>query len=169
MKPIRHLVAAATLLSLPLSGIAAPVSVTLEPMEHMQAELVVARPDGSEMSYTPAALEEFPTYRLRTTTPWRAEPAEFDGVMLRDILAANGLEGVDAILVTAENDFTATLPRALWETVDVVVVTRVDGRPHSRRARGPIQFVIDMDAYEASDVALEDHLVWMAARIEAIR
>lgn len=110
-----------------------------------------------------------PNYRLRTSTPWRAQAADFDGVLLRDILAANGLLEVDAILVTAENDFTATIPRILWDTVDVMVATRVDGRPQRRRERGPLQFVIEMDEYETHDIAREEHLVWMASRIEALQ
>ena len=73
----------------------------------------------------------------------------------------------EAITVTAENDFEVTIPREIWTELDVLVATRVDGAPHSRRARGPIQFVIEMDSYAASRVVREDHLVWMAARIEA--
>lgn len=76
---------------------------------------------------------------------------------------------MEAILVTAENDFTSVIPREVRLQHDVMLATRVDGQPHSRRARGPIQFVIDMDACENSTVAREGHLVWMAARIEAAR
>lgn len=169
MEPLRTITAAALLGILAASALASPQSVTLEPIEHMAAQLVVVRPDGSETAYSPADLEQLPNYRLRTETPWRAQPADFDGVLLRDILAANGLLEVEAILVTAENDFTATIPRVLWETVDVIVATRVDERPHTRRERGPIQFVIDMDEYQSHDIAEEEHLVWMAARIEALQ
>ena len=151
---------------LPLAAAAAPEPVTLEAMTHTSAEVTVLRPDGSEARYSPADLEALPTYRLRTTTPWREVPAAFDGVLLADLLAANGLDTVDAIEVTAENEYAVTIPREIWETLDVLVATRVDGQPHSRRARGPIQFVIDMDSYTASDAAREDYLVWMVARIE---
>lgn len=155
-------------LCLPLGALAAPVPVVLEPVRHSPAELTVVDPDGGATLYTPASLEAFPAYRLRTTTPWRPEAASFEGVLLTDILAAHGLSDASAILVTAENDFTATIPRALWEAVDILVATRVDGRPHSRRARGPIQFVIHMDEYSQHPLTREEHLVWMAARIEAI-
>ncbi|MEM1386209.1 MAG: molybdopterin-dependent oxidoreductase [Pseudomonadota bacterium] len=150
-------------------GHAAPKAVTLDPMQHHSAEILVVNPDGNAVTYTPAELETFPNYRLSTTTPWRDETAQFDGVLLRDVLEANGLADATAILVTAENDFSATIPREVWETHDVLVATRVDDKPHSRRARGPIQIVIDMAAYEASEVAREEHLVWMAARIEAVK
>lgn len=144
-----------------------PEPITLDPIEHLPAELVIQGADGTEIRYTPAELEAFDTYRLRTTTPWREVPADFDGVLLADILARSGLDTAEEIKVTAENEFQTTIPRTLWETVPVLVATRVNGRPHTRRERGPIQFVIGMEDYTTSPIASEVHLVWMAARIEA--
>lgn len=143
-----------------------PEPVKLAPVDHMQAALEVVGADGQSKTYTPNDLEGFDTYRLRTVTPWREEPAEFDGVLLVDVLAASGMADVPAIRVTAENDFSSVIRREVWMSVPILVATRVDGNPHSRRARGPIQFVIDMEAYQGSDVASESDLVWMAARIE---
>ena len=157
---------ALTMLSQP--GAAGPLSrVDVDPIEHLDATLVVVGPDGTNHVYTPAELEAFDTYRLSTRTPWREEPAEFIGVLLTDILAASGLDGMDSIEVTAENDYRTVIERKTWESVEILVATRVDGRAHSRRARGPIQFVIDMDAFNASEHASESNLVWMAARIQA--
>jgi len=144
-----------------------PQPVTLEPITHAEAELVIVGADGTQQSYTPASLETLTTYRMRTITPWREEPADFDCVLLSDLLEHSGLHLLDEIKVVAENDFSTTIPRALWETVPVLVATRVNGRAHTRRERGPIQFVIDMDDYQESPVAGERHMVWMAARIEA--
>ncbi len=145
----------------------APEPIELEPIDHVAAELVIAGVGGNELRFTPATLEQLSTYRVRTTTPWREEPADFDGVLLADLLRLSGLDTVEQIRVTAENDFATIIPRALWETVPVLVATRVDGRAHTRRERGPIQFVIPMADYTSSPVASEAHLVWMAARIEA--
>lgn len=141
--------------------------VSLPPIDHTEAMLTVVSPDGRERTFTPATIEALPTYRLKTTTPWREVPASFDGVMLRDLLRETGLADAGAILVTAENEFTSTIPRSVWEETDMLVVTRVDGAPHSRRARGPIQFVVDAGTYANSGLVSESHLVWMAARIEA--
>lgn len=144
----------------------APQPIALDPITHNAGALVITRADGTEVRYTPAELEALETYRLRTKTPWRDEPANFDGVLLSDLLQLNGLADLDEIQVIAENDFVSTFPRALWETVPVLIATRVDGQAHSRRARGPIQFVISHDDFAASDLTSEAHLVWMAARIE---
>lgn len=143
-----------------------PEPVALSPVKHAAASLEVIGTDGATKVYTPGDLETFATYRLKTTTPWRQEAAAFEGVLLTDILAANGLSDVPAIKVTAENDFTSVIRREVWQSIPILVATRVDGQPHSRRSRGPIQFVMDMDAYTASGAASESDLVWMAARIE---
>ena len=52
-------------------------------------------------------------------------------------------------------------------SVNILVATRVNGAAHTRRERGPIQFIIDMDEYNASELTSSSNLVWMAARIEA--
>ena len=144
------------------------VPVSLDPINHQRAELVVVQSDGSEVRYTPESLEALPTYSMTTKSPWREIPAVFDGVLLSDILSANGLSDVAEIRVTAENDFTTTVTREAWSEVPILVATRVDGQAHSRRERGPIQFIIDYDTYKASDLIEERHFVWMASKIEAI-
>ncbi|MEO3415242.1 hypothetical protein AAFO92_11345 [Roseovarius sp. CAU 1744] len=143
------------------------VAVELAPVAHKDATLVVVGADGTEIAYSPAQLEELPTYSLTTRTPWRDEPARFEGVLLTDLLAANGIANASAISIIAENDYATVMSQEVWNDVDVLVATRVDGRPHTRRARGPIQFVIDMEAYTTSEFTSEQNLVWMAARIEA--
>lgn len=147
---------------------AAPfVETELAPIVHTEASLTIVAPDGSELVFTPAELEALPTYSLTTTTPWRPEPARFEGVLLSDVLDAGGLGEAASIRVTAENDYTTVIERALLDELDILVATRVDGQAHSRRHRGPIQFVLDADAFAASEIASESNFVWMAARIEA--
>lgn len=166
---IRNITFAATALlafSLPVAA-GSFVETDLAPINHQQASLVVVDQDGNETAYSPAELEEMATYSLTTTTPWREAPAEFQGVMLRDVLRAHGLDTAATLLITAENDYTTTLTRELVDSVDIMVATRVDGQPHSRRVRGPIQFVIDAEVFSASNLTSESNFVWMAARIEA--
>ncbi|MFK7745513.1 MAG: hypothetical protein AB8B47_10700 [Roseobacter sp.] len=166
--PFGHVLSILLILA-PFSASAAPRPVQLAPMQERAAELVIVAADGKEARYSPDTLEEMPTYQLTTTTPWREKPANFEGILLKDLLKAHGLHTASAIRVTAENDFTSIIQRAVWEEVEILVATRVNGKAHSRRARGPIQFVIDKSSYESSSNALEEHLVWMAARIEAVQ
>ena len=140
-------------------------SMTLEPIDHHDALLTVVGATGVSQ-YAPADLEAMGTYRLTTTTPWRDLPADFDGVLLRDLLAAHGLDQVAALRIVAENDFAVTLPRAVWDSVPILVATRVNGKAHTRRTRGPIQLVMPMSVYESRPDMREGYWVWMAARIE---
>ena len=148
---------------------APPEPVALAPIEHPGAELTVVAPNGETASYTVETLEAHPTYRLVTKTPWREEQAVFEGVLLADVLASNGLDAAPAIRVTAENDFTSDIPQAAWREVPILIATRVNGRPIPRRERGPLLFVVEDAAYHASPNVLEQHLVWMAKRIERAR
>ena len=152
-------------LAVPLSApAAAPEPATLAPMEFGPVKLVVTGPEG-ETTYDPGTLEkEFETFRLVTTTPWREEPATFEGIMLRDLLERNGLRQATGIKVTAENDYEVTIPSEVFNEVPIMIATRLNGQPHHRRARGPLQFVIPMDVFEDLDLT-ERYWVWMAARI----
>lgn len=146
---------------------AMPEPVTLAPMTLADGKLTLVTSEGETVEYTAEALEDFPTYALMTRTPWRETPARFEGVLLNDILEKHGLLDAEAIQVTAENDFRSTIEGDVFRRVPILVATRVDGKPHSRRARGPIQFVIDEEIYRTTEGVREGHLVWMAARIEA--
>ncbi len=168
MRMIQSLAAICLYFSLAVSAAAAPQPVELKPMRHKEAQLEVRPGDGSGAVYEPADLENFPTYRVETTTPWRETPAVFEGILLTDLLAAHGLLGAPSIRVTAENDYSAVIAREVWEAAPILVATRVDGRPHSRRERGPIQFIVPSEDYVGSPIVTEDHLVWMAAVIEVV-
>lgn len=170
MTRLPALVVALGLALSPISALAAPPGdtfsqVALEPIRHREASLTLTAPDGTETRFDPAGLEALGAWSLTTRTPWRDAPATFEGPLLSDVLAAAGLADVAAIDVVAENDYAVTISREVWESAPILLATRVDGRAHTRRARGPIQFVMDMDAYEASGLAAERDWVWMAARI----
>lgn len=139
--------------------------VTLAPIDHQEALLTIYDANGVAHTYSPAQLETFPTYSLTTTTPWRDEPAVFEGILLSDLLAAHDLDGVSTIDVVAENDFLSVFEAEAWETGAFLIATRVNGEAHSRRQRGPIQFVVDSGTYYATAAITESHLVWMAATI----
>lgn len=163
--------AVAFLVLVALAGTASADSMTpvkLEPIAHSDAQLTVAGRDGETVTYSVSELETFETYRIVTATPWRKTPATFEGVLLRDVLAASNLDQMQAIRVTAENDFTSDLERDIWLSVPVMIATRVDGQPISRRERGPLLFVVEDAIYQTSEVTEERHLVWMAARIEPL-
>jgi len=142
------------------------VPVDVDPIPFRTAALKVTSSQG-EVSYSPETLETLGTFSLTTITPWRDAPAEFVGVRLRDVLTAHGLDQETSIRVIAENDYAVELYSEAWMTMDALIATRVDGKAHSRRARGPLQIVFPMtDQPELGQGANQRYWVWMAAAIE---
>ena len=148
------------------SVLANAVPVDLSPIDHRAASLEVNGQRGVSI-YTPAQIEALGAYRVITRTPWRSEDTVFEGALLSDILRANGISDASAIRVIAENDYAITIPAQVWQQWPVLVATRVNGKPHNRRERGPIQFVLPMNDNQAlGEGSNVDYWVWMAARIE---
>ncbi len=150
------------------AALAGTVKIDHTPISLNRAQLTVSGPNG-EVTYTPQELEQIDFRRLTTVTPWRETPAAFDGVLLTDLLAANGISEASAINVIAENDYVVEIPSEVWKRWPILLATRVNGLAHTRRQKGPIQFILPMS--DDRSVGLEEHQsnwVWMAARIEAI-
>lgn len=141
------------------------MQVELNPIQHNRGALVVVDMQGTKTNYSSADLENMTTYRMVTTTPWRRAPTQFDGVMLVEILRKHGLDQVSEILVSAEDGFGTLLSRDLFQSVDILVATRVNGKAHQRRQRGPLQLIIHEQDFRAPTLAKEANLVWMVARI----
>lgn len=173
LKPICTLIALGLALLLPFTAMHAEPKPhetlrSLAPIKHANAALTVSGPMG-ETRYTPHMLETIAPHRMTTVTPWRREPAVFDGVLLTDVLAANGLDQEDAIRVIAENGYAVEIERRVWETWPVLIATRVDGKAHSKRQRGPLQFILPMSQDVRSGTGLmTSNWVWMAERIERV-
>lgn len=167
LKFMKTIISSVVLAGFAMPAWAGPEAVDLQPIRHANAQLVVAGPDG-ENAYSPSELEAMGASRMVTVTPWREQPAEFDGILLTDLLDANGLSEADSIRVIAENDYAVVIPSEVWKQWPILVATRVNGKAHSRRERGPIQFVLPMsDEPEAGASGNGRNWVWMAARIEA--
>lgn len=164
----RSILATAFLAMTAVTAVQAMEPVKVEDTRFARAALTVST-EGKDQSFTPAELEQLGTFSMTTDTPWRENPAEFVGVRLTDLLSATGLEDVSAIRVIAENDYAITMDRDVWVNNDLLIATRVDGRGHTRRARGPIQFVFNMsEAPETGEEDFQSNWVWMAARIEPV-
>lgn len=140
--------------------------VVLEPVSFQAASVALSSGQGNAR-YTQSELEKLDTFTLLTTTPWRTEATLFSGVRLRDLLKRNGLYDAQTLMVTAENGYQVVLERDVWTKHDPLVATRVNGAGHTRRERGPIQLVFDMDADpETGSSRFQKNWVWMLSQID---
>lgn len=139
---------------------------TLAPIAHVDGVLTVSGPDGAA-SYTQGELERFDTYALTTTTPWRDEPAVFEGVLLNDVLAAHGLAGAETIILTAENGYVIETPRDVWAHEPALIATRIDGAALTRAERGPFYVVFPLLGDEHLGEDFGAYWVWLLSDISA--
>lgn len=98
----------------------------------------------AEARFDREMLERLPMQRLETTTPWAQGRRLYEGPWLRDVLAAAGAQGT-RLLCRALNDYSATLPRADADQIDLMLALRIDGQPIRTRDKGPLLLIYPFD------------------------
>lgn len=128
---------------------------------------VLAVIQGAErVEFTLDALEELDQARITTRTPWHAEPRTYEGPFLAKVVEAAGFQGKD-LVVSALNDYQATIPMSEARTYGVVLATRVDGRRMSVREYGPLFIMYPLD--DNPELKTDRHYarcVWQVSSIE---
>lgn len=111
-------------------------------------------------------LSTFPAHRIETHTPWTDGIARFDGILLKDVLAAIGARG-DTLFAQAINGYRIAFPISDAEEYGVLLAMRMDGRTLSRRDKGPLWIVYPRDDIaEIRDERYDSRWVWQLSTIE---
>lgn len=123
--------------------------------------------DGSEInvSYDLEALQALPKTSFTTSTMWTEGPQAFDGVLLKDILDANGItEGT--ISATAINDYAIDIPVSDAVVGGPILAYALNGAPMSVRDKGPLWLVYpyDQNADYQTEVVFS-RSIWQLNRI----
>ncbi len=86
---------------------------------------------GAEKQFSLADLEAMPVVEIRYTAKETGRENSYQGVRLRDLLVAAGvdLDALEAVEVEAEDGFLATYSRELALRDTSVLVYRMDGAP----------------------------------------
>nr|WP_130483365.1 molybdopterin-dependent oxidoreductase [Sphaerotilus mobilis] len=92
-------------------------------------------------------LAALPQHSFTTMTPWYKEPRKFTGPLLRDVLAAAGVQG-KVIKAVALNDYKAELPVDDSIRFPVVLARLMDDKPMPVRDKGPLFIVYPYDSQE---------------------
>ncbi len=105
-------------------------------------------------------LEKIGTTTVRTSTPWTDGVLEFEGVLLRDLLAHCKAAG-EVIHAVAWNDYTMDIPVDDATDYAVLLAMEADGAPLSVRDKGPIWIIYPMDDHkELRGRLTERKMVW---------
>lgn len=120
---------------------------------------------GKKVSFSADDLLALPQKTIATHTMVTDGVHEFQGPLLRDVLAVGGFGG-DMIEATALNDYLSRFPVSDIYDYDVIVAIRMDGQIMSVRDKGPFWIVYPRDDYhELQDMRYDGRWVWQLNRI----
>lgn len=120
---------------------------------------------AAERSLDLQALDAMQQAEVVTRTPWTKGVRTFSGPLLADLAALAG-QPVSSAVVSALNDYSATIPAEDWESHDLVVATRVDGETMRIRNNGPFWIVYPLDEAPELDVQVyHSRMVWQIREI----
>lgn len=115
-------------------------------------------PWGAAFDWT--TLETLPRITIKTSTPWTDGVQQFEGVLVRDILATAGARG-DTVKATAANDYAVEIPAVDFERYPVIIAFRQNGQPIARREKGPLWIIYPLDDHrEIQNVEFHGRMVW---------
>jgi hypothetical protein len=100
-------------------------------------------PQGAQFDM--AMIEKLPQQKFTTLTPWEKEPVQFTGPLLRDVLAAVKAQGT-VIKAMALNDYQSSIPVEDAMKFDMVMATKMNGKPIPVKTKGPLFIVYPFDS-----------------------
>lgn len=106
-----------------------------------------------------------PWTTLVTHTVWTEGPHRFEGVLLRDVLAAARIDTATldgrSVEALALNDYQISIPATDAVDYDVLVARLMNGEPMTRRDKGPYWIVYPRDQNpELADSRYDHRWVW---------
>jgi hypothetical protein len=99
---------------------------------------------GDRAQFDLAQLEQLGVAKMQTTTAWTEGVSTFEGVLVRDVLAAVGAKG-DTVTAVALNDYKIDIPIADFAKYPVILAFRMNGQELRIRDKGPLWIVYPQD------------------------
>jgi hypothetical protein len=127
---------------------------------------LVRGPHVIELTLEDLAL--LPRHELLTGHEFTDAPVTYAGPLAREVLGIAGLDREAIVRFTAANDYAVEIPTSDFQDYDAVLALEADGRPLSRRDKGPIWLMYPIsDHPELAGPTHSSRLVWQVVRIEA--
>lgn len=122
---------------------------------------------GGSIAFDAGHLARLPQHVVRTTTAWTDGVKTFEGVLMRDLLEPLGGRHAGTARLSALNDYVIDVPVSDFYRYDVILASRMDGVPLTRRDKGPLWVVYPRDRFdELQDERYDSRWVWQLNRIE---
>ncbi|RDJ27919.1 hypothetical protein DWF00_12810 [Bosea caraganae] len=113
-----------------------------------------------------AMLEKLGLRTLRTGTAWTDGVKVFEGVLVRDLLAAVGAERATMMRAVALNDYVVDIPLSDFQRYDAIIALSMDGRELTARDKGPLWIVYPRDQFgELQDERYDARWIWQLKQL----
>ncbi|RNF33908.1 molybdopterin-dependent oxidoreductase [Paracoccus methylarcula] len=154
-----------------ISATTLPLDAAASEPASSQAELIIVDSSGSEHRLTEQDFALLPQTTLVTHTAWTEGPRKFEGALARDVLSAAGIEKdfqkIKSIEAVALNDYRISIPATDFTDFDVLIARKMDGKPMTRRDKGPYWIVYPRDENpELAESQYDHRWVWQLWRLQ---
>lgn len=105
-----------------------------------------AKSNGQIAEFDLATLEGLGLKEIKTETPWSEGLVTFEGVLVRDLIAAVGASG-DKMRAVALDDYSVSIPLEEFDQYDAILATRRDGDHMRVRDKGPVWLIYPWTDY----------------------
>jgi hypothetical protein len=127
---------------------------------------IAVRNAGDSADFDRAMLERVGLRKVVMCTPWTEGDVAFEGVAVRDLLAAVGADGT-TLVATALNDYSTEIPITDFDNPDILLALRMNGETMRVRDKGPIWLVYPPEpGEEKQSLAVRARMVWQLRTIE---
>lgn len=114
-------------------------------------------------------LAALPQFEIRTDNEFSDGVVVYRGPLVRDVLAALSLDRLQAVRFVAANDYYVDIPTSDFFDYDVILAMEADGKPLSRRDKGPLWLMYPISDHAAlRQPVYLSRLIWQVVRIEAL-
>lgn len=154
------------------AGLAVLALATLHQPATARAEAALASLSADRQTIVEMSLERLeamPQTTIVTDNEFTDGEVAYRGPLVREVLAALGLEGADTVRLVAANDYFVDIPTEDFDRYDAILAMEADGRRLSRRDKGPLWLMYPISDH--AELRTQDYLrrlIWQVVRIEAL-
>lgn len=124
--------------------------------------------DGKVAAFDLDMLEALKGRKASMETPWTKGKTEFQGPLIRAILAAAGADG-KVLKVKALNDYSSDIPIADAKDLDTILAVRMNSKLMSVRDKGPLFMIYPFDTNpELYNEKYFSRSVWQVMEVEVV-
>jgi hypothetical protein len=146
--------------------------LTLAPFGATRAEPALELVGATQSEVRQLSLDDLaalPQVEIRTENEFSDGVVSYRGPLVRDVLDELGLGRLQAVRFVAVNDYYVDIPTSDFAEYDAILAMEADGKPLSRRDKGPLWLMYPISDHAAlRDPVYLRRLIWQVVRIEAL-